>query len=143
MAEGGTGGAGSGKMNDEARAERRQGERRMTISDASDEPGRWGVRFSPTIELGHILQGFIMLAGLGGWALVGYQTIDRQLAQHAADMKLYEQRQKIDEAALDQLRASAETSSVETRRSLAKLLDQIADLRTLVASQGRDVPHPR
>lgn len=127
----------------ETGAERRHRERRMATNDVLDEPGRWGVRFSPTIELGHILQGFVMLVGLGGWALVGYQTIDRQLAQHSADMKLYEQRQKNDEGVVDQLRATEQATSIEMRQALTKLLDQIADLRTLVASQGRDVPHAR
>lgn len=104
-------------------------------------PGRWGMRFSPTIELGHILQAIIMLAGLAGWALVGYQTIDRQLALHSAELKLVEQRIATDEATVLQLRESEQRTSAETRQALDKITGQIGDLRTLVASQGHDGAH--
>ena len=98
----------------------------------------WGVNFTSTIELGHIIQAGIMIVTLGGWALVGYQTIDRQLIQHQNDMALFRQRMKTDEDRLDQISQMQQTSSNDTRAALSKIIDQVADLRTLVASQGRD-----
>ena len=83
-----------------------------------------------------------MLGAIGGWALVGYNTIDKQLNQHAAKMELYQQRLAAYENNAVELRDNLKISVAETRNSLAKISDQIADLRTLVAGQGRggDVP---
>ena len=102
-----------------------------------------GVKFSPTIELGHLIQALVMLAGLGGWALAGYYSIDRQLTQHAAKMELFQQRLTAYENNTAELRDNLKISVAETRTSLAKISDQIADLRTLVAGQTRGGDAPR
>lgn len=101
-----------------------------------------GIKFSSTIELGHILQALVMLGALAGWALVGYYSIDRQLTLHASKMELFQQRLTAYENSSTELRDNFKLSVTETRQSLAKISDQIADLRTLVAGQSRaDVPH--
>lgn len=107
-----------------------------------DAPPRGGgmLRFSPTIELGHLVQAIVMLGALGGWALVGYQTITKQLDQHAAEMALFKQRLTTEEMALTEVREGLRSAITDTGRRLDKISDQIGDLRTLVASQaaGRD-----
>jgi hypothetical protein len=108
----------------------------------TDKLAASGIKFSPTIELGHVLQALVMLIGIGGWALAGYYTIDRQLSQQGAKMELFQQRLSAYENNANELRDNFRTSVTETRVSLSKISDQIADLRTLVAGQGRiDVPH--
>ena len=111
--------------------------------DAVPAADRWGIRFTPTVALGHVLQLIIMLAGLGGGALVGYQTIDAELAQHQADMKLFQQRIATDETIVQELRNDEKESAAETRSALGKLIDQVSGVQALVAAQGaRDgTPH--
>lgn len=102
-----------------------------------------GIKFSPTIELGHVLQALVMMAMLGGWALAGYYSIDRQLSQQAAKLEVFQQRLSAYENNATELRDNLKTSVAETRTALNKISDQISDLRTLVAGQGRinDPPH--
>ena len=87
-----------------------------------------------------MLQAIIMLAAVGGWALAGYYSIDRQMTQQAAKMDLFQQRLTAYEGSTAELRDNLKLSVAETRSSLAKISDQIADLRTLVAAERRDVP---
>ena len=93
-------------------------------------------RFSPTIELGHLIQALVMVGMLGGWALVGYQTIDRQLAQHSAEMELFKQRQGMLEATISELKTNLQTSNNETRTTLNKISDALGELKASVAGQG-------
>ena len=106
-----------------------------------------GIRFSPVIELGHILQAVTIIGFVGGWALVGYYKIDQSLADHSRRMDLSDQRQvtdeqsvrdlrATDEQSIKELRASLQGSSQETRQRLDKLIDQIADLRGAVSHDG-------
>lgn len=107
----------------------------------TDKPLVSGIRFSPTIELGHILQAIVMLAMFSGWGLYGFNQIQQQLNLQAAQMELFKQRLSSYETNANELRDSFKTSVTETRASLSRISDQIADLRTLVAGQGRgDVP---
>lgn len=105
------------------------------MANPPDKPGKF-LQFSPTIELGHILQVVVMIVALGGWALVGYQSITKQLDQHAAEMTLFKQRLTVDEAAIADLRDALRVSNSETRTQLTKITDMLGDLRTLVAAQG-------
>lgn len=96
-----------------------------------------GIRWSPTVELGHLLQAVVMLAAIGGWALAGYYTIQQQLGAQATKMELLQQRLADYERNTTELRDNLKASVAETRQSFAKISDQISDLRTLVAGQDR------
>lgn len=98
---------------------------------------RPGIQFSPEIQLGHILQAIVMLVALAGWASAGYMTIDKQLATQAAEMALQKQRLLANELATAELREALRASAAETRQATNKISDQLGDLRTLVAGQGR------
>lgn len=89
-----------------------------------------GIKFTPEIQLGHIIQAIVMIASMAGYALWAYSQIQNQIASQAAQLALVQQRLSTTEAATTELRN-------ETRQTLSKILDQIGDLRTLVASQGR------
>ena len=91
--------------------------------------------FSPRIELGHLIQMAAMIIMIGGWAIVGYQTIEKQLSASEAAMELFRQRMVMDEKSLEELRDTLRQTSADTRQQLSKIIDQVADLRTLVASQ--------
>ena len=113
------------------------------IEPTTEAPGLRGdrghvLRFSPTIELGHVLQAGVVLLMVGGWALVGYQTIQKQLDQNAAELLIFKQRMTTDEAAMAEQREALRSAVSETRQFFTKIADQIADLRALVASQGKD-----
>ena len=109
----------------------------MTL-DASPGSESPRVRFSPTIELGHLLQALVMLIGFGGWALAGYYTIQKQLDQQAAEMALLRQQMKTDETAIGDVRENQRVANAATNTRLDKISDQIADLRALFAPLLRD-----
>src|SRR5579872_2076584 len=90
----------------------------MTIEPIDKPIDKTGIRFSPTIELGHLVQAAVMLAGIMGWALVGYQTITKQLDQHAAEMTLFKQRLTADEATSTDIRQALNTSTNDLRSNL-------------------------
>lgn len=77
-----------------------------------------------------------MLVAFAGWAIGGYQLIQKQLDQQAAEITLFKERLATYRIATDELRDNLRISVTETRQQLAKISDQIADLRTLVAAQG-------
>lgn len=110
----------------------------------SEKAPNVGIRFSPNIELGHLLQAIVMLGAIGGWALVGYQTVEKQLSQHEAEMLLFKQRMTADEKDLADLRDALRNSTTETRAILNKISDQLSDLRVLVANPtAASAPGPR
>jgi hypothetical protein len=106
------------------------------------------IRFSPNIELGHILQAIVILMSVGGWAIVGYFTIERQINEVTAlvnkqsdrqdgEVAVMRQRLVVAEAAIGELREGMKASTSEMRQGFSTISDKLADLRTLVASQGR------
>jgi hypothetical protein len=91
------------------------------------------LEFSPTIQLGHIVQSLVILATLAGWAGIGYMTIQQQLAGHEADAKLLKQRVEQNEIALKGLRDEEKQLMIDTRIALERISGQIADLRAGIA----------
>lgn len=85
--------------------------------------------------LGHVIQAVIILGWLSAWAIVGYQTIEKQIDAQVSQIELMKQRATADEAATADLRDSLRTAISETRTQLGRISDQIADLRALVAGQ--------
>jgi hypothetical protein len=113
----------------------------MSEQDSVPEAGPKGAplfRFSPTIELGHLVQVFAMLLMIGGWAIVGYQAVQKELDQQQAELALFKQRLSADEALAADWRDAERGKVTEIRQQLGKISDQIGDLRTLVASQAHD-----
>jgi len=105
--------------------------------------GESRLRFSPTIELGHLLQVIALLGAVGGWGLVGYYQVSKQLDFQAAEMALFKQRLTTDETTIAELRDSMKLTASETRQQLAKIIDQLAEVRVLVAGQPRGGDAPR
>lgn len=104
------------------------------------EPFR--LRFNPTIDLGSIATAVIMLGAVLGWGIIGYETINKQLDAQATETQLLKQRLTADELDMKRQSEDYRASTIEIRSALGKLLDQIGDLRALVAAQGaRDGPH--
>ena len=119
------------------------------VPDLQFEPSKsigttWGLQFSPTIELGHILQAIVMLVALGGWALTGYISVERQLDSQArveqshhsevvTELALQKQRMDTDERALAVQSESLKILGTDIRSSFDKLSGQVSDLRPLIA----------
>lgn len=97
--------------------------------------------FSPTIELGHILQALVMLLMVGAWAIVGYQTIQKQLDRQAFDLGMLKQQVIAQKTEINDVRDGLRQSIGETRQQLGKISDQIADLRALIAASTHDSGH--
>lgn len=101
----------------------------------NDVNGRAAIfRFSPTIDLGHLIQLGVALAALSGWALFGYLTIDRQLTNESSQRILLQQRTDQNERAISEMRDSQRLFSAEMRAALEKISLQVSDVRTLVAA---------
>lgn len=98
------------------------------------------IKFSPTIELGHILQALVIISAMGGWAMTGYITIQGQFQRHDADLALLKQRLDQDEKNESQSQARQDAFVAEMRQDLDKISGQLADLRTLVAASKPDAP---
>ncbi len=99
------------------------------------QENRAPLRFSPVIELGHILQAVIFVVTIGGWAIVGYLTIEQQIGNTQAEARLLAQRVETVERATNEGRETQRTFASEMRQSLEKISTQIADLRALVAAR--------
>ena len=91
------------------------------------------IHFSPTIELGHILQAIVILGTIGGWALIGYYTIQKQIDANQYELSLVRQQMKADEAATAERVAQAKVAATASNLRLDKISDQIADIRALIA----------
>lgn len=105
----------------------------MTVSDPS---GGGRVRFNPVIDLGSIATAVIMLGAVVSWAIIGYETVNKQLDAQASQLLLVSQRLDSDEKASSSMREDFKSQSTEVRSLLNKLMDQMGDIRSLVAAQG-------
>lgn len=93
------------------------------------------MKFSPTIELGHLLQAVVAAATLTGWGLWGYASIEAQLATTRAEVSLLTQRIDQDEKLSTQDREDQRARDARVTSALDKIVDRLADLRTLVAAK--------
>lgn len=91
-----------------------------------------GVRFSPNIELGHIMQAIIVVGSLSGYALWGYANIETQVASLHSEVALLQQRITQDEAQGKQERDDQRSRDDRITSSLDHIADQLGDLRTIV-----------
>lgn len=92
-------------------------------------------RIMPWVE--HVFKGLSM-AGAVTLAIIGcYFTIIKQIDDHAKTLALHDQRFVADELTISRIDESQRTVATETRQKLERILEQIADLRVLVASQSR------
>jgi hypothetical protein len=91
------------------------------------------VRFSPTIELGHIMQAIIACATLTGWGLWGYANMEAQINALHSEASLLQQRVEQDEKTAITERDDQRTRDTRIATVLDKIYDQLSDLRAAVA----------
>ena len=94
------------------------------------------VRFSPEIQLGHMIQALVVVGTIAGWALWGYATIQAQLSREDATIALIIQRMDTDEKVIQQDREVVRAFDQDMRAAVSKISDQIADLKALVAANN-------
>jgi hypothetical protein len=101
------------------------------------------LRFSPTIEAGHLLQ-FIGIVGaaivFGGGIYYGVLT---RLADHDTKILLHDQRFVTNETLIGRIDETNRISTAETRLQLTKIIEQVTDLRLLVKGLERADPPAR
>lgn len=92
------------------------------------------VKFSPTVELGHIIQMVGVAVCIGGWALWGYQTIQAEISGQAGTLQLLQQRLDNDEKSFAQERLDQQTRDQKISATLDKIADELTDLKTAIAT---------
>ena len=99
--------------------------------------------FRPDIELGQIVQALILVVTLGGGIFGGYLTLRSDLDSDRAEFRVgvagHEARLTMLEHALEERREDERAFEAETRDSLERITQAIADLKTVLA-QKQDRP---
>lgn len=93
------------------------------------------LNFTPNVDLGHIIQALVVAGGLGGWAIVGYITIEEQISRVNHQMDLQTQRTETDEHTLSRVQDSQDRFSAEMRTELEKISDKMSDIRVLIPNR--------
>ncbi len=99
-------------------------------------------RFSPEVNLGHILQAGVLVCALGGGILGAYLTLrsdlDQQRAEFSVTLAGHEARLSIAERALDERHQEDREFAAEMRATLERISQSIADIKTeIVQKQDR------
>jgi hypothetical protein len=99
-------------------------------------------RFSPEINLGHVLQATVLLLTVGGGAVTSYISLRTEIENLRSEVDVqiasHELRIGAAERALEQRRVDERDFQGEMRSALARIIDAIADLRIqIVQKQDR------
>ena len=97
------------------------------------------VKFSPTIELGHLFQALVAAATLTGWALWGYANIEAQIANLHSEIALQQQRVDQVDKTLNDERADQRARDTRIAAGLDKVYDQLSELKAQIAGKA-DAP---
>lgn len=98
------------------------------------------LRWSPTIEAGHILQALTIGGGIAAAGLTAYLTVVNLDSATKIEIALIEQRLKQDEDQAGQMRTEHKALVDAVSQGLDKLSAQVVDLKVLIAERkgGRD-----
>ncbi len=99
-------------------------------------------RFSPEINLGHLMQAGVLVLTIGGGAVTSYISLRGDIEQLRADLTVqiasHELRIEALERAVEQRRRDERDFRGEMRAALSRIIDAIGDLRTqIVQKQDR------
>lgn len=99
-------------------------------------------RFSPEINLGHLMQAGVLVLTIGGGAVTSYISLRGDIEQLRADLTVqiasHELRIEALERAVEQRRLDERDFRGEMRAALSRIIDAIGDLRTqIVQKQDR------
>ena len=99
-------------------------------------------RFSPEINLGHLMQAGVLVLTIGGGAVTSYISLRGDIEQLRADLTVqiasHELRIETLERAVEQRRLDERDFRAEMRAALSQIIDAIGDLRTqIVQKQDR------
>lgn len=110
----------------------------MTLLEPPEDPGGRGIfRFSPEVQLGHLLQAGVMLCALFGI----YFTVIARLGDHDSKLLVHEQRLGTIDMAITRLEETQRSLATQTGQKLDSIISQLADLRVVVAGKSYDAPH--
>lgn len=99
-------------------------------------------RFTPDINLGHLMQAIVVVTTVGGGILGGYMSLRRDLEMQRAEFRValagHEARLTVAEHILDERRTEDREFQAEMRAALDRVMQAIGGLRTeLVQKQDR------
>ena len=99
-------------------------------------------RFTPEVNLGHVLQAAVLVLTIGGGAVTSYISlrgdIERLRAELGVQIAAHELRIATAERTLEQRRIDDHSFQGETRSALARIIEALGDLRTqIVLKQDR------
>jgi hypothetical protein len=99
-------------------------------------------RFSPEINLGHLMQAGVLVLTIGGGAVTSYISLRGDIEQLRADLTVqiasHELRIEALERAVEQRRLDERDFRAEMRAALSQIINAIGDLRTqIVQKQDR------
>jgi hypothetical protein len=99
-------------------------------------------RFTPEVNLGHLLQAAILILTIGGGAVTSYISlradIERLRAELGVQIAGHELRITTVEHLLEQRRLDDHNFQAEMRSALARIIEALGDLRTqIVLKQDR------
>lgn len=97
------------------------------------------LKWSPTIEAGHLFQALTIAGGIGMAGLTAYMTVVKLDSSTQIDIALMHQRIEQEDAAITAIKADQKQFHESLSATLDKLSGQLTDLRVLVA--GRDGKH--
>lgn len=96
-------------------------------------------RFTPEIDLGHVIQAIVVLITIGGSVLGGFLSLRADLAMQRAEfasaLKGHEVKLAEIERRLDERRTEQRQFRAETRNSLRQLVQGLADLHIELAQR--------
>jgi hypothetical protein len=98
----------------------------------TDEKRLWP-RFSPEINLGHLLQAVVIMITIGGGAITSYLSLRSDIQQVRADLTVrvseHEVRLATMEHASEDQRKEVREFQAEMRGSIARIFELLTDLR--------------
>lgn len=93
-------------------------------------------RFTPEIQLGHLVQATVFVLGISGSVLGAYLSITHAMGQQDTRIALVEVLQKSREAEDLAWRAEARAANQSLNTAIVQLSREIADLRVGIANKA-------
>lgn len=96
------------------------------------------MKWSPTIEAGHLLQALTIAGGIGMAGLTAYLTVVKLDSGTQIDIALLHQRLEQDEDTIKTIKLEHKQLVDTVSNGLDKLSTQLVDLKIAVAARGSD-----
>jgi hypothetical protein len=93
-------------------------------------------RFTPEIQLGHLVQATVFIFGIGGSVLGAYLSLNHTIAQQDTRIALVEVVQKSRDAEDVSWRSEMRAANQSLNNVITQLSREVADLRVAIANKA-------